>query len=336
MKILYVGVYGEGQTSKMRGDLLKKITQSQCFEVINIEIPFGQGTKVSRSIAFRYKIGPLIKKINDYIISLTGTNYDLIWVDKAIFITSFTTQYLKSRTKLLLHYTPDPAFLYHKSSHFIQSIPFYDFAVTTKTYELQYYQNKLPLRNIILTTQGYDPLIHHSYHNFESKKGVNFIGHFTSDRRSIIQNIIDNGINLTLGGIHWESLARKNKAKSNLSYIGPGVFSSEYAKSISASLFGLGLLSKIVPELHTTRTFEIPACGSLLVTENNSEINNYFDESDVLYFNNPKEIPQLIIKYQSEPLLIKSKIELASLRLSSLKVDYESLIIKILNTIHIL
>ena len=32
-----------------------------------------------------------------------------------------------------------------------------------------------------------------------------------------------------------------------------------------------GLLAKWVPELHTTRTFEIPACGTALVTERNSE-----------------------------------------------------------------
>ena len=49
----------------------------------------------------------------------------------------------------------------------------------------------------------------------------------------------------------------------------------EYAKIISLSYFGLGLLSNWVPELHTTRTFEIPACNTCLITPKTIEIANF-------------------------------------------------------------
>ncbi|MEC7294352.1 MAG: glycosyltransferase, partial [Planctomycetota bacterium] len=38
-----------------------------------------------------------------------------------------------------------------------------------------------------------------------------------------------------------------------------------------------------VPDRITTRTFEIPACGSLLVTERTDEIESVFSEDEVLY-----------------------------------------------------
>ena len=67
-------------------------------------------------------------------------HYDLIWVDKAIYLSSKTTQFLKSHTDCLIHYTPDPAFTYHQSRHFYESLSAYDFVVTTKSFEIDSYK----------------------------------------------------------------------------------------------------------------------------------------------------------------------------------------------------
>jgi spore maturation protein CgeB len=44
------------------------------------------------------------------------------------------------------------------------------------------------------------------------------------------------------------------------------------------------LLSKRFPELHTTRTFEIPACGALLATERTAETTRFFNGDEALFF----------------------------------------------------
>ena len=51
------------------------------------------------------------------------------------------------------------------------------------------------------------------------------------------------------------------------------------AGELGANAVGLGLLSKRFPERHTTRTFEIPACGALLATERTADTTRFFDES---------------------------------------------------------
>nr|WP_237691519.1 glycosyltransferase [Mangrovimonas futianensis] len=62
----------------------------------------------------------------------------------------------------------------------------------------------------------------------------------------------------------------------------------------------LGLLSKRFPELHTTRTLEIPACGTALLTEKNEEICRIFDDHEVVFFKDKEDLV-CKIKYYLSP-----------------------------------
>ncbi len=161
MKIIYIGQYSPGTTSKMRADQLKELLPGK-FEVIDTHIPFFQSSKLWRSLGFRLKKGPLIRKINNYIIKKLENSpsgkFDLIWVDKAVFLTKETTQLLKAKGKKLVQVTTDPAFTFHKSTLFQQSLPLYDYAITTKSYENDHYLNFLPKEKIITATQGFNHL----------------------------------------------------------------------------------------------------------------------------------------------------------------------------------
>jgi spore maturation protein CgeB len=49
-------------------------------------------------------------------------------------------------------------------------------------------------------------------------------------------------------------------------------------------------LSKRFPELHTTRTFEIPACGAVLATERNAETARFFSDAEAMFFDGPEDL----------------------------------------------
>ena len=86
------------------------------------------------------------------IISHTPTNeFDLVWIDKGVFIKPSVLKNLRSRSKLLIHFTPDPAFAYHQSELFYKSIPDYDFCVTTKSFEMNDYK-KYGAKNVLYCT----------------------------------------------------------------------------------------------------------------------------------------------------------------------------------------
>ena len=296
MTILYIGHYDEGSTSGMRGEHLRQILKPQNFKIANIDIPIKNTGRILRSIGWRYKIGSFITKINNYIVNVINKdwNYDLVWIDKGVFIKPEIIKKLRYESKIMVHFTPDPAFAYHKSSLFYKSIKYYDACITTKSFELENYRKK-NAKKVLYCTQGYDKNIHKAYYNFNQKdKTVSFIGHFEKERGEIVQYIIDQGIDVHIAGIKWGSFLKKNNKNPYLHYYGPGIFGIDYAKFISSSKFSLGLLSKWIPEKHTTRTFEIPACGTALITERTSDTIDIFKENEVLFFDKINKIPFII------------------------------------------
>jgi len=332
MKVLFVGPYSKGSTSLMRVKcIIAKLNLVQ-IKLIDIEVPFFQYSRVSRSLASRYKIGPLMGGINRYIIQqLNGDfEYDLVWVDKGVYIDPKVIQKLRKVSKMLLHYTPDPAFTFHRSRFFFEAISFYDYCITTKSFEIQDYI-KAGAKQIIYCTQGYDKMLHKPYHTFMAKdKDVSFVGHYEKYRGTIIKKLIETGVDVHVAGFKWKHFYKKNSNNINLHFHGDGIFGEDYAKFISSSYISLGLVSKWIPELHTTRTMEIPACGTLLVTELNNETIELFEKDEAVFFEDIDELTQKIGSLLKDKDTIEEYIIKANKRLAISKYDYESIVFEIL------
>lgn len=331
MNILYIGQYTSGTTSKMRADQLKSILQTDTFHVIDTNIPFLKTNRLWRSFGFRFKRGPLIQKMNQYVlkeleslikIEITESQrrlkergeimhrndlltifsdlFSLIWVDKGIFLTSKTTIYIKTLTKKLVHFTPDMAFYGNQSMLFEKSIHFYDYLITTKTAEIKEYTKHITQNRLIVCTQGFDKNLHKPVIPFNQKDDtVAFIGLCEPSREQLVQKLIDNKIKVKLAGKGWKAFMEKNKHNIFLQFKGEGLFSEQYTQFIASARFSIGMLSKNFPELHTTRTFEIPACGTALITERNIETSTFFNDNEAIFYDSMDEIMEKIKHYQS-------------------------------------
>ena len=90
----------------------------------------------------------------------------------------------------------------------------------------------------------------------------------------------------SIGDISW-NLGLGNDwyiKREKLFYKGNGIFGEEYARALSEALISLGLLSRIIPEMHTTCTFEIPACGNGLGYGRKSRNpQNIFSENEAIF-----------------------------------------------------
>ncbi len=335
MNLLYIGQHTDGTTSRMRADQLGEILNVQTFDIIDTHIPFFKTKKLFRSLGFRYKMGPLVWNINRYLQhELRRIDYDLIWVDKGIFLDRKSIELLRKRTRRLVHFTPDMAFHENKSSLFNRSIPLYDFLITTKSKERDLYLNQIDSSKLIMTTQGFDSKIHCNMTDFKDKRdAVSFVGLWEPYREQIIQNLIDNNIKVLLAGKGWHDFVKHNKHNPNLEFYGDGLFSEEYAKFISSTKLGLGLISKRFPELHTTRTFEIPACGTALVTEYNSETSDFFSEDEVIFYNNIDDMICKIDYFLVHPNELETLTKNGQSKVVDDKYDYDSILRKILKKV---
>lgn len=331
MNALYIGDYSEGSTSRMRAMVLQKLLKQYSFDIIDISIPKKKLSRIWQSIGFRFKVGPVVTKINSYIKeNLKKDSYDLIWVDKAIYLTLETTLILREKTSSLIHYTPDPAFSFHKSHHFDKSVGYYDYVVTTKSYELAEYTKRLEKSKIIFVHQSFDKNLHKPVHTFNQKYGVSFIGHYEKERAKTIKLLIENGIHVKLAGINWRQFAKKYEQSPFLNYMGDGLFGEDYVRVISSSLVAWGSISKWIPEKHTTRTFEIPACKTALLTEENDEIRTYFTEEEVIFYNNDEELLSKVQFYMHNVAKLEKLINLGYSKVQSSGYDNEAVIKKIL------
>lgn len=334
MKVLYIGQYQKGSTSRMRAEKLKNLLNPESFEVINIDIFSIEKNSLFRSLGFRYKRGPLVNKVNSLIGQSLKGAYDLIWVDKGVYLRQETTQKLRQLTHKLVHFTPDPAFLFHQSKLFSASIPHYDFLITTKTFEVPEYEKIAGKGKVILITQGFDKEIHTPQLEFRNKKkGIIFIGHHEKERERLLRYLIERNIDVALAGIKWKKFARKNQNNKHLNYLGEGLFQEEYVKALSSYQFGLGLLSKWIPEKHTTRTFEVPACGTALLTEKNEETRLIFAEDEVIFFEETSDLVEKIKYFMNNVEKLENLTEKGYMKVKEGGYDYESILAKVIKQI---
>jgi len=297
-RILTIGIDRPGTTSHSRRSTLESLLSD--FEPYHIDTwtPFSQSSRVSRSLAFRFHSGPAVTAINAEIrnaLASLPSQFDLVWIDKAVFLTPETTRMIRERAGQLIHYTPDTAFLGNRSRHFEASGALYDLLVTTKSFELDHYRHAFPGQRIHLSSQGYHAELHRPLIPFEEKQAdVAFVGLAETSRFRVIEALLNAGIPVRLAGFGWKKFVA-DQSSPLLDYVGESLTGVEYSRFLSSALFSPGLLSKKFPELHTTRTFEIPACGTALLTERNAETSSFFSEDEAIFFDS---LPEMIERVQ--------------------------------------
>jgi glycosyltransferase involved in cell wall biosynthesis len=140
----------------------------------------------------------------------------------------------------------------------------------------------------MLANQGYTRV---SQLIFREKRvyDVLFIGKYEAHRQRVIKHLAKAGIRIAVGGAGWRN-KKQIMNEDRVTFLGDDFRGSQYQDLLSKSKICLGLLSKEFPELHTTRTFEIPYFGSVLATERNKETSEYFDECQGLFYDTLEEL----------------------------------------------
>ena len=271
----------------MRLNAMKSIlSDDYIIDTIDTQQIIDRHSKVYRSLAYRYKLGPVSWAINKKIKNqVENKTFDIIWVEKGVLIKPSVVRMLKSVSNTLIHFTPDPAFLFHKSNKFLNSINYYDLLITTKSYELSHYHRYKSRENVMLVTQGFSRELHKSTIPFKKRKSsVIFIGHYEKNRSTTLQFLINSNIKIFLCGRGWNRFKEKNHNSPYFEFLGEKLYGDQYVNALNQHKYSIGFLSEWIPEKHTTRTFEIPACGCILITPDNEEIRSFYNEDEVIFY----------------------------------------------------
>ena len=94
-----------------------------------------------------------------------------------------------------------------------------------------------------------------------------------------------------------------------------------------------GAISKWIPELHTTRTFEIPACGTALVTEQNHETQSFFNDDEAIFYTNENDLVEKITFFINNDRALEVLTQKGASRVVTSGYDYNAILKAILKTI---
>lgn len=300
--ILYVGTIWEGSTCLARMRALEQIG----FKVAPFDTtPYGaRGGRLVRALQHRLNRGPTVTALNRDLINVHSTmasSVDYVWVDKGRWIDPDTLRYFKDAgSASLIHYTPDPQIDYHQSHLFNRCIPEYDVMITTKPFEVVRYRQRGG--NIFLMNQSYDASVlgpRNLSANERARFGsdVTFIGRFEAHYEQTLQFLRASGVSVKLWGPGWEKRVPKSSWLSDF-FQGSGLWGADYGKGLCATQIGLCLLSKLISETSTTRTFEIPGSGAFMLAQRTAKHQELFEEGkEAEFFSSEEELLSKISFY---------------------------------------
>jgi spore maturation protein CgeB len=286
----------------------------------------------------KYLWGQVIREINEALIEKSNSlKPDVVLIWEGICIWPQTIDKMKHCTRLVTSYYADNPFgnynrdyakrykikgnillskivVYEKGfffrrhvANFIKAISSYDIHFVPRVENIDEYK-RAGAREVYLLYRYYTPEFHHPMKLTEDDRkrlgsNVIFIGHFEPDHRTeCLEALLDTGINVRLFGTGWNRYLSKKLEKALGRSIKP-LYGDEYVKAICASKMALCFISKLNTDTSTTRCFEVPACGALLLSERTNELKDelYEEGKEAVYFSDKVELVERVKMLLSHP-----------------------------------
>ncbi len=314
MRILFLGEISPGQTSLMRMNAFARLGHT-VRGVHTIE-PWRRTSWMQRQIQRRLYRGSVIDEINRSVLEAAREfRPNLVWAEKQEFLRVETLAALRRLGARLIHFTPDPYFsLEWKRTRLMDdTMAGFDVLIYCKRYERNQYAALG--KALIYMPLGYCDEVHRPLPPSDPQWScaVGFLGGWEPRRERLLHVLAAAEINLKIRGGYWEFLRdgkwtlRRQIVLGQLAgndefhfhrdetlahaWQGGEVYADDYARALAGAKIGLGLLRRVCPDQHTTRTFEIPACGSMLMADRTGEHQEFFEESkEAEFFDSAEEL----------------------------------------------
>lgn len=301
MKILFLGEIGVGQTSLMRMRAFERLGHT--VHGVHTAESWKRASWIKRQAQRRLQAGSVVDEINQSVLKAAReVRPDVIWAEKQQFLRLETVDDLRRLGGRLVHFTPDPYFSLHwkRTRLMDEAMRGFDVLLYCKCYErTQYEALGKPL---IYMPLGFCDEVHRPLPSDEPRWQctVGSLGGWEPRRERLLHAIAATGADLKIWGGYWEFLRdgkwtpRRHIILRQLAggesfdfhrddllaraHQGGEVYADDYARALTGAKIGLGFLRTVCPDQHTTRTFEIPACGSLLLADRTAEHQEFFCE----------------------------------------------------------
>jgi spore maturation protein CgeB len=249
----------------------------------------------------KWLLGPSVVWANLGIIAhARACQPDIIFLWRGTPIWPKTLQTLRRKTgALLVAYNNDDPFGPSRRQalwrYFVPCIPEYDIHFVYRRVNVSEYQ-AAGARYVEVMMPYYIPEIHQPMDLPPEDReryacDMVFVGHYEDDGRiDFLRAVVQSGIHVRLfGGKYWRPKVLGDLAD----YFGPvsPIYGEEYVKALTGAKLCLAFLSRLNRDTYTRRSFEIPACGCLMLSERTDDLMRlYKDDEEVVFFSSPEEL----------------------------------------------
>ena len=321
MRVLFLGPTAIGQTSRMRARALERLGHE--VRSVDTAAPWKEAPWLARRLGRKTARGRIVDRINNSVSEAARSGrFDLIWAEKQEFLRAETMANLRATQARLVHFTPDPYFTlaWKRTRLMDRAIGEFDVLVYCKSYERRKYEELG--KPVVYMPLGYCDEVHRRRESVQARwrSDVGFLGGWEPRRETYLAPIADLPLDLRIWGGYWDFLRDGKKTlrrrvilrqlaggipfeirpNPNLAKClqGGEVYGDDYARALSGGRIGVGFLRKVCPDQHTTRSFEIPACGSLLLADRTDEHCEFFEEgTEAEFFGSAEEFKDKVSYY---------------------------------------
>ncbi len=259
----------------------------------------------------KYLVGPAIRCLNrDLIATAMHFKPEMLFVYRGTHVTRDTLRVIKEAMPdcVLTGYNNDdpfsPAYPPYLWRHFLAAVSVYDLMLAYRQANLVEYSN-VEARRVELLRSWFVPERNHPVELSAAEKksfeaDVVFVGHYEDDQRlECLEEIVRQGVRLRLfgPGYDWDPVIRKSAVLNGLVPVRL-VWGEDYNRALCGAKIALCFLSKLNRDTYTRRCFEIPATGTLMLSEYSDDLSSLYKagmEAD--FFRNRDEMMEKIRYY---------------------------------------
>ena len=313
MKILVVGLEHVGSLGwYIKQALLKMGYQLELFDYRKVAYgslytDFLQRFVLGR-IAFKVFQREAIKGMNAKLINLARSfNPDLVIVQKGEIILPGSIREINNtlKARTVVWHADSPFSALTSSSNIILGLPEYDLCFVFDPYYIPGMMRAGAKRAEYLPF-ACDPDVHRTISLTEEERltygsDIVFIGtcqNMTNPRRrEILRSLSD--LDLKIWGQGWEALKRSNLRKRTM---GRPVYGEEMVKVLNASRIAINIHHGQSVTGVNMRTFETPACGCFLLTDEIAELSKFFKpDEEVVCYKHVSDLREKLVYYLEHP-----------------------------------
>ncbi len=252
----------------------------------------------------KYMFGPMVARLNrDFISQVENEKPDLIFVYRGTHIYPETLRRLKQAAPhaVLVGYNNDdpfsPFYPKWKWRHFLAGIPEYSLVLAFRQHNLEEFR-AAGAKRVEMLRHWFIP---ERNHPVELSAGemqqfgcdVVFVGHYEDDGRlACLEEIARRGYTLRIfgPGYEWDPVIRRSQLLNKHIPVNL-VWGGDYNRALCGAKIALCFFSKLNRDTYTTRCFEIPASGTVLMSEYSDDLAEMFrPDQEAVFFHDAQEL----------------------------------------------